>query len=133
MNNMISIIAGFLSGLIGAMGFGGGGVLIIYLVVFANIPQIVAQGINLLFFIPCAITATIIYFIKKQIKIKMILPVIVGGIAGAIFASYFLRFIKSEWLSNVFAVFLIIMGITSIAKVTFKKNQYRFLDKKRQK
>ena len=133
MNNMISIIAGFLSGLIGAMGFGGGGVLIIYLVVFANIPQIVAQGINLLFFIPCAITATIIYFIKKQIKIKMILPVITGGITGAIFASYFLRFIKSEWLSNVFAVFLIIMGITSITKVTFKKNQYRFLDKKRQK
>ena len=133
MNSIISIIAGFLSGLIGAMGFGGGGVLIIYLVVFANTPQIVAQGINLIFFIPCAITATIIYLIKKQIKIKVILPVIAGGIAGAIFASYFLNFIKSEWLSNIFAIFLIIMGITSIAKVIFKKNQYRFLDKKRQK
>lgn len=133
MNSIISIIAGFLSGLIGAMGFGGGGVLIIYLVVFANTPQIVAQGINLIFFIPCAITATIIYLIKKQIKIKVILPVIAGGIAGAVFASYFLNFIKSEWLSKAFAVFLIIMGITSIAKVIFKKNQYRFLDKKRQK
>ncbi len=132
MNSIISIIAGFLSGLIGAMGFGGGGVLIIYLVVFANTPQIVA-GINLLFFIPCAVVATVIYLIKKQIKIKMILPVVTGGITGVILASYFLRFIKSEWLSNVFAVFLIIMGITSITKVTFKKNQYRFLDKKRQK
>lgn len=133
MNSIISIIAGFLSGLIGAMGFGGGGVLIIYLVVFANTPQIVAQGINLIFFIPCAVVATVIYLIKKQIKIKMILPVITGGITGVILASYFLRFIKSAWLSNVFAVFLIIMGITSIAKVTFKKNQYRFLDKKRLK
>ncbi len=94
--NIISIIAGFLSGLIGAMGFGGGGILIIYLVIFTSTPQIVAQGINLIFFIPCAITATIIYIIKKQIKIKLILPVIAGGITGAIFSSYFLNLIKSS-------------------------------------
>ena len=61
---------------------------IIYLVVFANIPQIVAQGINLIFFIPCAVVATIIYLIKKQIQIKVILPVIAGGITGVIIASY---------------------------------------------
>ena len=51
MSTVIPIIAGFLSGLIGSMGFGGGGVLIIYLVVFANIPQLQAQGINLIFFV----------------------------------------------------------------------------------
>ena len=50
MNYIVPIIAGFLSGLIGSMGFGGGGVLIIYLVIFTNTPQIVAQGINLIFF-----------------------------------------------------------------------------------
>ena len=133
MNYIIPIIAGFLSGLIGSMGFGGGGILIIYLVIFTNTQQITAQGINLVFFIPCATLATIIYFVKKQIDFKPILPIITGGITGVILASYFLRFIKSAWLSNVFAVFLIIMGITSIAKVTFKKNQYRFLDKKSQK
>jgi uncharacterized membrane protein YfcA len=120
--NIISIIAGFLSGLIGSMGFGGGGVLIIYLVIFANTPQIVAQGINLIFFIPCAITATIIYFIKKQIKIKNILPVIAGGTTCAIISSYFLNLIKSELLSYIFAIFLIIMGVTSIAKIILKKN-----------
>ncbi len=117
MNSIFSVIAGFLSGLIGAMGFGGGGVLIIYLVIFANTPQIVAQGINLIFFIPCAITASIIYLIKKQIKIKTILPVIAGGIAGVICASYFFGFIKSEWLSTIFAIFLIIMGLSSIFKI----------------
>ena len=72
MNYIIPIIAGFLSGLIGSMGFGGGGVLIIYLVIFANTPQIIAQGTNLIFFIPCATLATVIYFTKKEIKIKNI-------------------------------------------------------------
>ncbi len=128
--NIISIIAGFLSGLIGSMGFGGGGVLIIYLVIFANAPQIVAQGINLIFFIPCAITATIIYFIKKQIKIKNILSVIAGGITGAIISSYFLNLIKSELLSDIFAIFLIIMGVTSIAKIILKKYNIDFSTKK---
>ena len=121
MNDFISILAGFLSGLIGAMGFGGGGILIIYLVIFANTQQIVAQGINLIFFIPCAVTATIIYLIKKQIKLKTILPVIIGGITGVVFASYFLGFIKSEWLSTLFAVFLVIMGISSIFKIIKSK------------
>lgn len=117
MNYIVSILAGFLSGLIGSMGFGGGGILIIYLVIFANTPQIVAQGINLIFFIPCALLATIIYFVKKQIKFKVILPVILGGVTGAIFANYFLNLIKSEWLSYAFAVFLIVMGICSLIRI----------------
>ncbi len=103
------------------MGFGGGGVLIIYLVIFAKTPQIIAQGINLIFFIPCALLATIIYILKKQVKIKVVLPVILGGIIGAITTSYFLNFIESDWLSKIFAVFLILMGITSILKTKTKK------------
>ena len=121
MNYVIPIIAGFLSGLIGSMGFGGGGVLIIYLVIFANTPQIVAQGTNLIFFIPCAILATTIYIIKKQINFKIILPVIAGGISGSIAASNFMNLIKSEWLTYAFAIFLITMGLYSIIKIIFNK------------
>lgn len=114
MNYIVPVIAGFLSGLIGSMGFGGGGVLIIYLALFTNTPQITAQGTNLIFFIPCAILATIIYFLKKQIKIKTILPVISGGITGSIIASNFLIFFKSEQLSHLFGIFLISIGLYSI-------------------
>ena len=114
MNYIVPIIAGFLSGLIGSMGFGGGGVLIIYLALFTNTPQITAQGTNLIFFIPCATLATVIYFLKKQIKIKTILPVISGGIIGSIIASNFLTFFKSEQLSYMFGVFLICVGLYSI-------------------
>lgn len=117
MNTVIPIIAGFLSGLIGAMGFGGGGVLIIYLVIFANLPQIQAQGINLIFFVPCAILATIIYTVKKQIDYKKILPVIIGGVIGAIISSFLLRSINTDYLSKVFATFLIVMGVSSILRL----------------
>jgi uncharacterized membrane protein YfcA len=114
MSFFVPIIAGFLSGLIGSMGFGGGGVLIIYLVLFTNTPQITTQGTNLIFFIPCATLATVIYFTKKEIKIKSIIPVISGGITGSIIASNFLNFFKSEQLSHIFGVFLISIGLYSI-------------------
>lgn len=121
MSTVISIFAGFLSGLIGAMGFGGGGVLIIYLAVFMNIPQLKAQGINLLFFIPCAVVATIIYTVKKQVSYKEILPVISGGISGAIISSFLLNLINTQYLSKMFAVFLIVTGIASILRLKTKK------------
>ncbi len=121
MSTIIPIIAGFLSGLIGAMGFGGGGVLIIYLVIFANVPQLQAQGINLIFFVPCAILATIIYTVKKQIDYKQILPVIIGGVIGAIVSSFLLKNINTDYLSKAFAIFLIIMGISSIIRLKKQK------------
>lgn len=117
MNTVVSIIAGFLSGLIGSMGFGGGGVLIIYLAVFMNTPQLKAQGINLLFFIPCAVLATAIYTVKKQIKYREILLVIIGGVIGAILSSFVLNLINTDYLSKIFATFLIVMGVTSIIKI----------------
>ena len=117
MTQVLSIIAGFFAGLISSMGFGGGGVLIIFLVVFSNTPQLMAQGINLIFFIPCALLSVVIYGAKKQIKVKEIIPVIIGGIAGAIPSSFVLNIINTDYLSKIFAVFLIVMGVFSIMKI----------------
>ena len=117
MTQVLSIIAGFFAGLISSMGFGGGGVLIIFLVVFSNTPQLMAQGINLIFFIPCALLSVVIYGAKKQINFKEIIPVILGGILGAIPASFLLNLIDTRYLSKIFAVFLIFMGIISIFKI----------------
>ncbi|MBR5304350.1 MAG: sulfite exporter TauE/SafE family protein [Candidatus Gastranaerophilales bacterium] len=125
MNIPIQIIAGFLSGLISSMGFGGGGVLIIYLIVFLDTPQLKAQGINLLFFIPCAILATIIYTIKKQINYKEILPVILGGFVGSISSSFLLKSINSSYLPKIFAIFLIVMGFLSILRLKGNKKDDR--------
>lgn len=119
--SITSILAGFLSGLIGAMGFGGGGILIIYLVIFTSTPQLQAQGINLIFFIPCAILATIIYSIKKQIRYKEILPVIFGGIIGAVPSSFILNNINTAYLSKAFGIFLIISGVVTVLRLKKSK------------
>ena len=64
--NIAALLAGLLSGIAGAMGLGGGGVLIIYLTLLADLSQQKAAGINLIFFIPISILAVIIYAFKGR-------------------------------------------------------------------
>lgn len=104
------IIAGFLSGTIGAMGLGGGGVLLIYLTVFAQTEQLKAQGINLLFFLPVGLIAIIIYSIKHLIGWKTVLKMWLGGVVGASGGFLLARAINTDWLGKIFALFLIVFG-----------------------
>ena len=117
-----TVLAGFLSGIIGAMGMGGGGVLLIYLTVFAGVSQIEAQGTNLLFFLPIGLLAIITYSIKKQIKWKTVLFMWLGGIFGAVLGYFTAELIGSERLSKAFAIFLIIFGTVQLfSGFKFKK------------
>lgn len=108
------IIAGFLSGVIGAMGLGGGGVLLIYLTVFASVPQLEAQGINLLFFLPAGFTAAVIYAFKKQIEWKSVFLMWVGGAVGVVAGLLLTDVFSQKYLSLLFAAFLIIFGSVTL-------------------
>ncbi len=112
--NVVAIIAGFLSGIIGAMGLGGGAVLIIYLTVFAHTEQLTAQGINLLFFIPIALLAVIIYAKRRQIDWKIVIPIAIGGIIGAALGLILASFLGGKLTSKIFGAFLIALGIKEL-------------------
>ncbi len=112
--NIGALLAGLLSGIIGGMGLGGGAVLIIYLTVFKDTEQLTAQGINLLFFIPIALTALLIYAFKKQIKWKTVLPLAFGGILGAVGGIFLADFIGGVWTARLFGGFITILGIKEI-------------------
>lgn len=116
--NIAALLAGLFSGIIGGMGMGGGAVLIIYLSLFTDTPQLKAQGINLLFFIPIGLTALIIYALKKQIKWKTVLPLAAFGIIGAFIGIMLTKYIGNVWLSKIFGAFLILMAFKEI----FSKN-----------
>lgn len=116
--NIAALLAGLFSGIIGAMGLGGGAVLIIYLTLFTDTKQLTAQGINLLFFIPTAIIAVIIYASKKLIEWKTTLKIAAFGLLGAAAGLFLTSFLGGEWTSKIFGGLLIVLGILEI----FKKN-----------
>lgn len=112
----LSWLFGILSGVIGALGMGGGGVLIIFLSTILGVEQLKAQGINLLFFLPCAAVAIIIHAVKGRICWRVALPYMAGGVAGVLLGTYLAGFIGSEILQKIFAALLIVLGLYELFK-----------------
>lgn len=122
MNIAIGVLAGFLSGVAGAMGLGGGSVLLIYLTVFAGCGQIQAQGINLWFFLPTAAIAVAIYTKRGLVNWKQIFPLMVAGVITTLVASIILRFIDPNGIKTFFGALLLVYGVT---QVFFKSKKQR--------
>ncbi len=108
------IIAGFVSGALGAMGFGGGGVLIIYLTLYKNLPQLSAQGINLIFFIPSAIIALVKHNKNKLIEWKISFSYIICGIIGVAAGYFLIRFLDEMIIQKIFSLILIAVGLKDL-------------------
>lgn len=114
----MNIIIGLLSGIAASMGFGGGFVLIIYLTAFADVNQITAQGVNLLFFLPVALASLIIHWKNGLIKWKVLFKLIPGGLLGIVIGAFTASHINVDFLQRLFAGLLVFVGF----KELFHKN-----------
>lgn len=112
--NIGALLAGLLSGVIGSMGLGGGAVLIIYLSLFTETPQLKSQGINLFFFIPIALVAVIIYAFKKEVKWRLTLKISLFGMLGTVIGWFFAGYLGGDIISKLFGLLLIILGVKEL-------------------
>ena len=108
------ILASFLSGLLGAMGIGGGSVLIIYLTTFLSLEQKNAQGINLLFFIATGIFALISNIKKGLVDKKLFLKLMPTAAAGMLLGFIILPRIATALLKKLFGGILLILGVKTL-------------------
>ena len=95
-------------------GVGGGTLLLIYLTSFANVEQITAQGINLLYFLPAAVTALPSHIKNGYIKKEIALPAIGAGLLCSAFAAWIATALDVELLRKCFGVFLLYIGTAEL-------------------
>lgn len=120
---MLLIILGFLSGIIGGMGMGGGTILIPALILFAHIDPKIAQSINLLSSIPMTIFALIIHIKNRNVILRLVVPIASFGILGAICGSFLATYLSSEILKKIFGVFLLVIGTLEVKRGIFNPNK----------
>ncbi len=123
MTYIIYVASGIISGVLSALGVGGGVILIPVLIEFMQYSQTEAQATNLIYFIPTAIISVYIHnksnLIKKD-EVKQIAPFsILGTICGTMLS----LLIPTTILSKLFGIFLIITGIKQFFKKG-EKNDY---------
>lgn len=104
-------LSGLASGVLGGMGMGGGTVLIPVLTIFLNVPQLSAQAMNLISFLPMAVISLIFHFKNKLVNLKgvafMVIPAVALAVCGAIISNR----VNPAFLKRAFGVFLIALSV----------------------
>lgn len=114
---VVSTALGFLAGI----GVGGGSLLIMYLTLLLNMPYPQARILNLLFFLPSAIAASLFRWKQGKLELKKILPAIVAGCVGAAVFSWISGHMDVSLLKNTFGILLLITGVRELLYKPRKK------------
>lgn len=129
---VLGVLFGIVAGVVAGMGMGGGTLLIPLLVLGLEYEQIIAQGINLIAFIPMAIVVLIIQSKAKLVNYKKTYIMSICGLVSAIGSSFLAKLIPGKILGVLFGVFLIILAIYQLIMLfILKKNNPKLLSMKK--
>lgn len=121
MNNFLpAFLAGTVTGVLSGFGIGGGSLLLIYMTSFAGLEQNLAQGINLLYFLPTASTALPAHIKNGYVDKKAALPAIFAGLAGTALSAWAATAMDTELLRKCFGIFLLYIGLRELFRKTPK-------------
>ena len=110
MQIFLLILFGFLSGIIGGMGMGGG-TLLVPLLSFLDFEQKTIQAINHVSFVPMCCVALGFHAHNKLIKPKHIWWIVVPAVLAAVGGAFCAGIADNKILRLCFAVFLIAVGL----------------------
>jgi uncharacterized membrane protein YfcA len=92
------LFSGLISGLISGLGMGGGVILVAILTYVTQYNQLGLQTINLLYYIPTAIFAIVVYLKNKEIDYKLAIKIILWGIVPTIVSAFAANVIDTSFL-----------------------------------
>ena len=110
MTAAVAFCAAVLSGL----GVGSAGLFAAYLVFVKKMPQIAAQGLNLLFFLFSSAAALAVHIFRTPLLYKCLLFLIPFGLLGSFFGAYLAAVLPQALLRRLFGVFLILSGALAL-------------------
>ena len=113
---LFAALAGALTGILSGFGVGGGTLLLIYLTAFTGMEQTLAQGINLLYFLPAAGTALPSHVKNGYIRKQAAIPAICAGLVCTALAAWIATSINVDILRKCFGVFLLYVGVSELLR-----------------
>lgn len=111
---MGAFFAALATGILSGFGVGGGTLLLLYMTALAGLPQTLAQGINLVYFLPAAALALPAHVKNGFIEKSVLLPAILTGLVGAALAAWVATGLDVALLHRLFGGFLIYVGLTEL-------------------
>ena len=107
---LVGAVLGFLSGL----GVGGGSLLLLWLTLVLGEAQATARVMNLMFFIPCALVATVFRWKQARPDKRLALSAVAAGLLGAVIGNVIGPRLDVALLKKAFGVLFILCGIREL-------------------
>lgn len=114
LNPLFSIPVGLVLGFLAGLGVGGGSLLILWLTLAAGMAHNIARAINLMFFLAAAGSVSLFRWRKGDLKLRTILPAVIGGCIAAGLCSWLGTRIDQSILRKIFGGLLLITGIREL-------------------
>lgn len=108
---LVPALAGLITGILSGFGVGGGTLLLVYMTVVAGLDQHLAQGINLLYFLPAGLMALPNHVKNGYIEKRALLPAIGAGLVCAGVAAWAATAMDTGVLKKWFGAFLVLIGL----------------------
>jgi uncharacterized membrane protein YfcA len=109
------LVLGFVVGILsGALGVGGGGVMVPVMVLAMGIDQATAQGTSLLAILPTAASGAWEHLRQGGLDLRVSLVLGVAGAAGAVLGAVGALHLEPRRLRQVFAVYLLLVGAQTL-------------------
>lgn len=109
-----ALFVGLVLGYLAALGIGGGSLLILWLTMVIGMDGAIAQTVNLLFFLICAGSVSLVRLKKGTLQLRGKLPGILAGCATAALFSYIGGVIHTELARKLFGGLLLITGLKEL-------------------
>ena len=110
----VVLIAGTVLGFLSGIGVGGGSLLMLWLTLVLGMEHAQARIINLLFFIPSALIASVFRWKQGNLDIRKILPAIICGCIFAFLFSLFSAKMDLAILKKLFGILLLVTGLREL-------------------
>ena len=111
---VLPLAVGAATGVLSGFGVGGGTLLLVYMTAFAGVDQHLAQGINLLYFLPAGLMALPAHVKNGYIEKPVLLPAIGAGLVCAALAAWAATAMEVGLLRKFFGAFLIVVGLMEL-------------------
>ena len=111
---ILPLLVGAATGVLSGFGVGGGTLLLVYMTAFAGVEQRLAQGINLLYFLPAGLMALPAHVKNGYIEKPALLPAIAAGLVCAALTAWAATAVDVALLRKFFGAFLIAVGVMEL-------------------
>jgi len=111
---VLPLIVGAATGVLSGFGVGGGTLLLVYMTAFAGLDQHLAQGINLLYFLPAGLMSLPAHVKNGYIEKPLLFPAIAAGLVCAALAAWAATAMEVDLLRKFFGAFLIVVGVMEL-------------------